>query len=205
VPTGLVEPNKPTLTALSARPGGVTPNPPPEEAEEEENVRRPRRTVCKGGVVLSGVNRKLIYLIQEVALHYGRDPLVTDGFRTPARMAQTLFNNWAEQEFGMNYGALKRNMAVRDRLHALWQAKDQRGFLAEATPFANANKWMSWHMKGEALDLRRSTVTAPMKRTLLMYLRSYNASKSHSFIHFDTGGRTLKASYSKTEKARWAR
>ena len=200
---GRVDPGRATIEALNQKPGAKPKEDTGGGGGGGGGQKKPRKLTKKSGVVTSGVNKRLLYLVQEVSTHFEKDVLLTDGFRTPERMATTLWNNWVSLDRGKIYGVFKRDETLRKKFDGYFNNKDRATFIKEATTLAKNNKGMSWHMKGEAVDVRRSTLTSAMIKTLLLYLKSYNAGKSNSFVHFDTGGKSLKSAYSEVERAKW--
>lgn len=191
--TGKVLPNKVTHKALMKGQAAVVkaikeqPPPPPKTPGK-----------VKGNV--SGVNTKIVGVLEAVAAHYGKDIPISSGKRNPSDQARAMWNNWTGNlKRGEIYTYLKGSgKKFREELDQCFEKKDRKKFDEIVKKIA---PHLSLHLKGEAVDVApKSALDPKMLAAIKKYLRVL---VEKSCYHLDTQGKSPPSSISDKDRVGW--
>lgn len=123
--------------------------PPPEVEEEPAPERMPGQITGK----TSGIDRKIMNVLNEVSSHYGEPIHIQSGLRTKPAQAQAMYTNWQSHlRSGKDNAFLSKNDKLRQQLDALKQEKNKSGFIDLLNKKADWDT-LSKHMTGDEVDL----------------------------------------------------
>ena len=130
-----------------------------EAAQRAAKAPKAEEAVATGQVTgkTSGVNRKILFILNAVSAHYGQPLAVISGKRDPKKVATAIFIGW--NGFLRNGKAMpyfRTNEKLRTHLDELKQKKDRPGFESHLLSKAEIDA-ISPHMTGDAVDLPQTT------------------------------------------------
>ncbi|MEX0338535.1 MAG: hypothetical protein AB3N11_05785, partial [Arenibacterium sp.] len=127
------------------------PAPDPEPAPEAD--RQPGQVTGK----TSGIDRKIMNILNEVSSHYGEPIVILSGVRSKPAQAQAMYTNWQSHlRSGKDNAFLAKNDKLRTQLDALKQDKNKAGFIDLLTKKVDWDA-LSKHMSGQEVDLAAGT------------------------------------------------
>lgn len=105
----------------------------------------------------SGVNRKILRILNAVSAHFDTPLTVISGKRDPKAQATAMFMGWQRHlRQGKAYAHLRSNDKLRLKLDDLKQGKDRQGFVDHVLAKLDLTK-ITPHMTGDAVDLPHTT------------------------------------------------
>lgn len=141
---------------LAAKAPRAEPEPEP-EPEPQPQAAGDAPALGRVGGKTSGVNRKILNVLNAVSAHYDEPLQVISGKREPRKVATAIFMQWnSNLRQGKALPYLQKNERLRSRLDTLKQDKDRSGFESHLQSKADMDQ-LSPHMTGDAADLPTTT------------------------------------------------
>jgi len=129
---------------------------PPPAPEPQPDPGEPAQSGGRVTGKLSGIDRKILNILNEVSAFYDMPIAVISGTRTKQAQANAMYTNWQSHlRNGKDNAYLAKNEKLRQQLDALKQEKDKAGFVALLTKKAD---WptLTRHLHGTEVDLAAS-------------------------------------------------
>lgn len=122
-------------------------------APEVEETPAPERVPGQVTGKTSGVDRKIMNVLNEISSHYGEPIHILSGTRTKPAQAQAMYTNWQSHlRSGKDNAFLSKNDKLRQQLDSLKQEKNKSGFVDLLNKKADWDA-LSNHMTGDEVDL----------------------------------------------------
>ena len=194
-PDGRVDPSGKTMAALNG-----------EKKEDKKGSAKDKKDKVvkkgKGGKVTgkrSGVNSKIIGVLEAVADHYGANIPIFSGKRDASGQANAMWNNWTKNvKRGKMYVHLRKNPKIRKELDDYYNERKKNEFRSVVIKIAPK---LSLHLRGQAVDISpKSALSSKMVRAIKMHLHHINEKTCH---HFDSRGKSVPKTISEEMKAKW--
>lgn len=145
----------------------------------------------------TGVDKKIINVLNEVSSYYGKPITVTSGLRTPQKQGEVMWDYWVSNlKRGDLYIKIRNDKDLKKRLNDAYDAGDKKTFVSIIKPDA---KSYSRHVRGLAVDIKKNT-DPKMVDAISTVLRKVTEKLCY---HFDDRDRTVPSKISDKTKAKW--
>ena len=141
------------IIAKQARRKFVPPPAPESQPDSDEPAQSGGRVTGK----LSGIDRKIVNILNEISEYYGTPLAAASATRTKQAQANAMYTNWQSHlRNGKDNAYLAGNEKLRLQLDTLKQEKDKPGFVALLTKKADWSV-LTRHLHGTEVDLAAAT------------------------------------------------
>ena len=173
--------------------------------------------VYASGVSSAGVGEDIIQYLEELSNFFTTKLIITSGYRSPARQAAAMFDNWLKLDRGKVYSRFSLSPQNRARLDELWNLvhaepgsgdagemieAERRRLAAKDEFMAIASTVPSLHGKGRAVDMSRIGIDSAILKAILLLMEEKKEGNRRDIHHFQAD-RTLRVDAS--VRADWKR